>query len=104
MLLLIVVTAAIVVTVMWYRQLPENHMQLSTLCFLYWGASIMWFIDAVLEYIEQGAAYFTPAISDMINDTFLGISVVVFGMLIWLVKLLLKDPKQVLRLHRSKHK
>ena len=45
----------------------------------------MWLVDAVYEYIELKAAYFTPAPEDMLNDFFLGISVVVLGMIIWLV-------------------
>ena len=61
------------------------------------GASLMWFVDAVVEYIELGAEYFTPAPADMLNDTFLGLSVVAFGLIIWLVILLVKDPLKVVR-------
>ena len=61
------------------------------------GASLMWFVDAVVEYIELGAEYFTPAPADMLNDTFLGLSVVAFGLIIWLVILLVKDPLMVVR-------
>jgi hypothetical protein len=59
---------------------------------MYWGASLMWLVDAVVEYIEVGAEFFTPATEDMINDAFLGVSVVALGMFIWLVILLIKDP------------
>ena len=30
----------------------------------------MWFVDAVFEYSELKAAYFTPAPEDMLNDAF----------------------------------
>lgn len=46
---------------------------------MYWGASIMWFVDAIFEYAELHAAYFTPDPMDMLNDLFLGLSVVAFG-------------------------
>lgn len=56
----------------------------------------MWMIDAVFEYKELGAEYFTPAPSDMINDAFLGLSVVALGLVIWIVVLVIKDPKGVI--------
>ena len=52
----------------------------------------MWLVDAVVEYIEVGAEFFQPEAADMLNDSFLGISVVALGMFIWLVILLIKDP------------
>ncbi len=33
----------------------------------------------------------------MVNDTFLGLSVVAFGLVIWLAVLLISDPKGVVR-------
>ena len=91
MTLLITVFAAIIATVVWY--VKENDMKLGVLCLMYWGASIMWFVDAVVEYLEIGAEYFTPAAADMLNDSYLGLSVVALGLIIWLVVLLVKDPK-----------
>lgn len=91
MTLLITVFAAIIATVVWY--VKENDMKLGVLCLMYWGASIMWFVDAVVEYLEIGAEYFTPAAADMLNDSYLGLSVVALGLIIWLVILLIKDPK-----------
>lgn len=44
-----------------------------------------------------GADYFAPAAEDMLNDLFLGLSVVALGLVIWLVILLVKDPKGVVR-------
>lgn len=64
---------------------------------MYWGASLMWLVDAVVEYIEAGAEYFVPAAFDMINDGFLGLSVIAFGLTIWLVAVLVKDPNGVVK-------
>jgi hypothetical protein len=72
-------------------------MKVGTLCLMYWGASIMWFVDAIFEYAELGAAFFTPAAADMLNDAFLGFSVVALGIVIWLVVLFVKDPEGALR-------
>lgn len=91
MTLLITIFAAVISTVVWY--VKENDMKLGVLCLMYWGASIMWFVDAVAEYLEIGAEYFTPSATDMLNDSYLGLSVVALGLVIWLVILLIKDPK-----------
>ena len=92
MTLLITVFAAVIVTVLWYNRKDDN-MRLGILLFMYWGASIMWFVDAIFEYVELKEAYFTPALEDMINDAFLGLAVVALGLVIWVVKLLITDPK-----------
>lgn len=97
MTLLTTVFAAIISTVVWYMNAPESKMKVGTLCLMYWGASLMWLVDAIFEYAELKAAYFTPAPADMLNDLFLGLSVVALGLVIWLVVLLIKDPKGVIK-------
>ncbi len=92
MTLLITVIAAAVATILWYNR-KDDSMMFGTLMFLYWGASIMWTVDAIFEYAELKAEFFTPALEDMINDAYLGASVVALGLVIWLVRLLIKDPK-----------
>ena len=92
MTLLICVFGAIISTVIWYNSYPDKK-KTGTLCLIYWGASIMWFVDTVVEYLEIGADYFTPSLSDMINDSFLGLSVIALGLMIWLAVLFVKDPE-----------
>jgi EamA domain-containing membrane protein RarD len=101
MTLLITTIAAIVTTLLWYAK-SQKQLQLGTLALMYWGASIMWFVDAIFEYVEMGAEYFTQSIQDILNDTILGVCVVVLGMLIWLVIFLVKDPKGLLFKNRKK--
>lgn len=96
MTLLITVFAAVFATAKWYQR-KDDSMQLGVLCFLYWGASIMWLVDAIFEYAELGAGYFTPAPADMLNDAFLGLSVVALGLVIWIVRLMVTDPKGSVR-------
>ena len=92
MTLLLTVFAAVVFTVLWYRR-KNDEMHLGVLCFMLWGASLMWLVDAVFEYAELKEAYFTPEITDMANDAFLGLSVIALALVIWLAILLIKDPK-----------
>ena len=97
MTLLITVFAAIITTVIWYKNAPDSSMQLGTLCLMYWGASIMWFVDAVVEYSEIGAQFFMQDGADMLNDLYLGLCVVALGLIIWLVILLIKDPRGIVK-------
>ena len=97
MTLLTTVFAAIICTVIWYKNAPKSEMKVGILCLMYWGASLMWLVDAVFEYVELGAEYFTPAPADMLNDLFLGLSAVALGLIIWLAILLISDPKGVIR-------
>lgn len=97
MTLLTTVFAAVICTVIWYRNAPKSEMMLGTLCLMYWGASLMWLVDAVFEYAELGAEYFAPAPAEMLNDLYLGLSVVALGLVIWLAILLIKDPKGVVK-------
>ena len=50
----------------------------------------MWSVDAIFEYAEVKAEFFNPAPLDMLNDAYLGLSVVALGMLIWLIVVLMK--------------
>ena len=96
MTLLITVFAAVLSTVLWYT-VPNKGMRLGTLALMYTGAALMWLVDAIAEYLEVGAEFFTPAAEDMINDAYLGFSVVALGLIIWLVIVLVKDPNGKIR-------
>ena len=93
MTLLLTVFAAVTSTVIWYRSDPKKPMYTGVLCWLFWGASLMWLVDAIFEYVELGAEYFNPEPKDMLNDIFLGLSVIALALVIWVIVLLVKDPK-----------
>ena len=104
MTLLVSVFAAVIATALWYKKQPNGELRLGILCWLFWGASLMWLVDAIFEYAELGAAYFTPAPADMLNDLFLGLSVVALALIIWIVILLISDPKGVIKAKLLKKK
>ena len=97
MTLLTTVFAAIICTVIWYKNEEARKLHAGTLCLMYWGASLMWLVDAIFEYAELGAESFVPAPLDMLNDFYLGLSVVALGLIIWLVILFVRDPKGVVK-------
>ena len=96
MTLLITALAAVVSTVIWYTR-KDDRMQLGFLSLMFWRASLMWLVDAIFEFIELKAEYFTPAPEDMLNDSFLGLSVVVLGLVVWMIRLLIADPNGKIR-------
>ncbi|MDO4835100.1 MAG: hypothetical protein Q4B07_01425 [Clostridia bacterium] len=104
MTLLVAVFAAAITTAMWYKRQPDGSMKLGILSWMFWGASLMWLIDAIFEYAELGAAYFTPEPADMLNDLFLGLSVIALALIIWIVILLIWDPKGVIKAKLLKKK
>lgn len=95
MTLLITIIAAVASTVVWYTNEHRDTYKLGTLSLIYWGASLMWLIDFVAEYIELRADYFVQEFADILNDSILGVTVVVIGLVAWLAVLLVKDPKGV---------
>lgn len=97
MTLLVAVFAAVISTVIWYKSERRSELRIGVLCSMFWGASLMWLVDAIFEYAELKAAYFTPDPADMLNDLFLGLSVVALALVIWVVILLVKDPKGIVR-------
>ena len=68
MTLLITIFAAVAVTVKWYNR-KNDDMRLGSLALMYWGASLMWLVDAIAEYIELEAEFFNPEAADMLNDS-----------------------------------
>ena len=104
MTLLVTVFAAVTSTIIWYKNAPKSEMMVGILCWMYWGASLMWLVDALFEYAELKAEYFTPAPADMLNDLFLGLSVIALGLIVWLIILLAKDPKGVVKATLFKRK
>ena len=97
MTLLITVFAAIVCTIVWYSSEKARELKISLLCWMFWGASLMWLGDAIFEYAEIKSEYFSPTPADMINDGFLGLSVIALAMVIRVAYILIKDPKGTVR-------
>ena len=97
MTLLITIIAAVTATACWYANEKRDEYKLGTLSLIYWGASLMWLMDFVFEYAELKTEYFSQSFSDILNDSLLGVTVVVIGLAAWLVILLVKDPKGVFK-------
>jgi len=92
MWLILTALAAIITTVIWYVKGPEDKYKLGLLSLAFWGASLMWLVDHVIAFAMEGEEFF-----EINRDAnMLGISVILFALLIWLVVLLISDPKGTL--------
>ena len=92
MTLAITALIAVAFSVAWYLH-PTDDLCLALPCLMFWGASLMWLVDAIVEYLEDGVAIFEPTAEQLTNDAFLGVCVAVLGLAIWIVALLVKDPR-----------
>lgn len=97
MCLLITVFAAIVSTVFWYSHASGETYKTGVLCCMFWGASLMWLVDAVFGYAEEGSVFFLQSSEELLHEAMLGLSVVALALTVWLIILLIKDPKGVFK-------
>lgn len=102
MTLLITVFAAVASTLVWYISEKARKMKINLLMYMFWGASLMWLVDAMVEYLDAGPSFFEAAAQDMLNDSFLGMSVVALALTVWVITLLIKDPMRTLRTSKTK--
>ncbi len=93
MWLIITTLAAITTTLIWYLKDPKNEYKLGLLAIIFWGATLMWFVDHVMAYRAEGEEFFEINA----DATLLGISVVIIALLVWEITLLISDPKGILK-------
>ena len=93
MWLIITALAAVITTAIWYVKAPEGKYKLGLLSLIFWGATLMWFVDHVMGYLMEGGEFFEVNL----DATILGLAVVIVALIIWEIALLGDDPKGVLK-------
>ncbi len=79
--------AAVIATILWYAS-DENRYRLDVLALIFWGTAVMVFVDHLMGFFTEGEFF------DMSADALvLGIVMVFFGVFIWEIWLLFRDPK-----------
>ncbi len=92
MCLIITAFAAVAVTLVWYFKANQKELKLGVLALMYWGASLMWLVDA-FYCVAEGE----PFLDLSANDALLGLVIVLCGLVAWVVMLLISDPKKVFK-------
>jgi len=85
--------AAVITTVIWYIKAPNDKYKLSLLSLIFWGATLMWLVDHVMAYFLEGGEF----LEINLDATLLGLSVITLALLVWVIVLLISDPKGVLK-------
>jgi len=93
MWLLLTGLAAIVSTVIWYVHAPKDTYKVGLLSLGLWGATLMWLVDHIMAFLSEGGEFFELGR----ESTMLGVSVILFALILWLMILLISDPKGVLK-------
>jgi peptidoglycan biosynthesis protein MviN/MurJ (putative lipid II flippase) len=93
MFLILTFLAAIVSTIIWYVKSPDNKYRLGLLSLIFWGATLMWLVDHIMAYLIEGGEFFETGL----EATILGISVILLALLVWVLVLLISDPKGVMQ-------
>ena len=93
MWLIMTALAAVITTAIWYVKAPEGKYKLGLLSLIFWGATLMWFVDHVMAYLAEGGEFFEINL----DATLLGLSVIIFALIIWEIALLRDDPRGVLK-------
>jgi hypothetical protein len=93
MWLILTSLAAVITTIIWYTKTPGDKYKLGLLSLMFWGATLMWLMDHIMAYLTEGGEFFEINL----DATLLGISIIILAILVWLIVLLLSDPKDVLK-------
>lgn len=96
MTLVITLLAAVVATLVWYVLLPNKSYCVGALALMYWGAALMWVVDGIACLVEGEAFIEIVDKAAMLDDALLGAIIVVAGLAVWVLYVLIRDPKQVL--------
>lgn len=97
MTLLITAIAATVSAIIWLTHAQNDKFHFGILTLIYCGAALMWFMDFVFEYAELHAEYFNQEFSDILNDSILGITVVLIGAVAWIIYNIIKNPERLFK-------
>lgn len=92
MCLIMTTFAAVVTTLVWYFKANQKELKLGMLALMYWGAAIMWLVDAFYG-VAEGEPFFDLSA----DDALLGLVIVLCGLVAWVVSLLISDPKKVFK-------
>lgn len=93
MFLIMTALAAVIATAIWYANAPEDKYKVGMLSLFLWGATLMWLVDHVMAYLMEGGEFFELNL----DATMLGLSVVVLALIVWMLILVISDPKGVLK-------
>lgn len=91
MCLILTFIAALVSSAFWFKKDRTNSLKTGTLALMFWGASLMWFVDCVFAAFA-GEGFFDLSL----DDTKLGFIIIACGVAMWLLILVFSRSKRAL--------
>ena len=88
MWLVILAFAAVMTTFFWYTKDTKGEYKLGFLSLVFWGATIMVFVDHLIAYFEEGEFF-----DRSLDAILLGIVLVIVALIVWEIFLIVKDPR-----------
>ena len=85
--------AAVVSTLIWYIKSPGDKYKLGLLSLIFWGATVMIFIDHLIGYITERGEFLEMTAEAGI----IGLSLIVTALVIWVIAIVFSDPKKIWR-------
>jgi hypothetical protein len=85
--------AAVVTTIIWHIKAPEDKYKLGFLSLIFWGATVMWFVDHLMAYLAEREELFEINL----DATMLGLVVIIVALIVWEIALLLGNSKGVFK-------
>lgn len=98
MWLVLTCLAAVITTAIWYIKAPDDKYKLGFLSLIFWGATLMWFVDHLMAYLMEGGGF----LEINLGATILGLVVIIAALIIWEIALLYDDPKGVLKRRKTR--
>lgn len=92
MWLLLTAAAAVAATIGSRIGATDRH-HLGFLALVYWGATLMWLVDHVIAYVQDGGPFFDFSL----QATLIGLSVLALGLILWAARLLIAKKADATR-------
>jgi len=98
MWLILLAFAATITTAIWYSKAENDVYMLNILAQIFWGATIMAFINHLMGYLMEGGEF----IEITLEATVLGLTLILIGLIVWEVILIIRDPKGIIYKRQKK--
>lgn len=98
MTLILTLLATAITLIILYGSEKARNMNINILCYMFGGASLMWTIDFIVELVKEGPeVVFHPQGEEILNEFLLALAVIALALLIWIIIVLIKDPKKIFK-------
>ena len=89
--MLILAFSAAISSILWYSRMPNDELKYGYLSLILWGGTLMTVVDRIFAYLSG-----EPFLELTLESVATGFFILTGAMIMWLIILIVKDPKGVL--------